>query len=305
VGFCSDMAEEMGWCIADQIVEVNTQRVSSFDEFLDRFIAAQQQGFPIDFSVLRKELAENAQEGAENALDHFFGGTSVATIVGQLQSKFSAEVGSQFDDAAKAGYGKQAPGSESVVENPYIKALRKRRNELLSSAEGWATDVADSLASRLATQRSDGLATLWSSNESPPARHAKLATVAGLPVEWFSCGPGSCDNEAACNSGISMTPRKEHYSDMAMLEQEHPWLQSPHQRRSHSLDDDALGEQDRRLYAAQRVQLTPVASPQSANPEGTRESNSPAALPAVAPLSAERGAPKESKNFAQHLLARQ
>jgi hypothetical protein len=41
VGFCSSKAEQAGWRVGDQIVEVNGQRVGSFDEFLECFVQSQ------------------------------------------------------------------------------------------------------------------------------------------------------------------------------------------------------------------------------------------------------------------------
>ena len=84
--------------VGDQIVEINGKRVSAFDEFLERFLAAQAQaepgkdvkrlqktlkffdfidfsiefhwisfaqGFPIVFSVLRREAPEGPESKAE------------------------------------------------------------------------------------------------------------------------------------------------------------------------------------------------------------------------------------------------
>lgn len=164
VGFCSPQAEEAGWRIGDQIVEVNGQRVAVFDEFLDCFVAAQEDGFPIDFSVLRRECLGDPDGGAEDALEGFFSATNFTDLAGQLQKKAAHVAPVENSGQGGAGRGDEDPRAflraESITENPYIQALRKRRNELFRSAEGWTSEVVDSLASRLATQREDGLATL-------------------------------------------------------------------------------------------------------------------------------------------------
>ena len=65
--------------VGDQIVEINGKRVAAFDEFLEQFLAAQVQaareklscspcvlykseGFPIVFSVLRREAPEETPD---------------------------------------------------------------------------------------------------------------------------------------------------------------------------------------------------------------------------------------------------
>lgn len=160
VGFCSAEAEKVGWAIGDQIVEVNGQRIALFDEFLEKFVAAQEQGFPIDFSVLRRECVEE-QELSEDALDSFFSGTNFVDLAGQLQQKFG-----NFSPAREVQSNMGTPRSqdtqvqnESITENPYIQALRKRRDELRFTTEKWA-DGSYTLASRLATERYDALASL-------------------------------------------------------------------------------------------------------------------------------------------------
>jgi len=279
VGFCSPQAEEYGWLIGDQIVEINGHRVSVFDEFLDRFLAAQEEGFPIDFSVLRREtlsLAGGAAAaaasgnaisssgglanlltagaaagslGAEGALDNFFDATDLGDLAGQMQRKFGGPLphGSEALSPAMSGLppdekDEHLSRSDSITENPYIQALRKRRSELLKSAEGW--ENTDSLASRLATQRSDALATLL--NAQGASRRAAgpadcgaagvgatdcgaipdegsgpglrlPAQFSGLPA-WplsLSCGNGrGCGNNEAAAYEIQPTPRADVESDL-------------------------------------------------------------------------------------------
>merc|ERR1711862_940012 len=141
---------------------VNGESVARFDEFIERFVAAQEHGFPIDFSVLRHEQSEE-NDGAEDALEGFFNATNFMDLAGQLQRKFAnihipMEVPSTSGGACPVDPDDMP--LESITENPYIQALRNRRVELCRNVEGWTTEVVESLASRLATQRSDALASL-------------------------------------------------------------------------------------------------------------------------------------------------
>lgn len=196
VGFCSPAAEAHGWILGDQIVEINSRRVAVFDEFLDQFLAAQEEGFPIEFSVLRKETAPAEAEptdgaAAEGALDSFFSDTDFGDLAGQLQRKFGAAAmlpkeASRASNTSRSNPGAddadgdgQLPRCDSITENPYIQALRKRRSELLKSSEGWTQEESDTLATRLATQRSDALATLLSSGSGRRPTFGVVADCSG------------------------------------------------------------------------------------------------------------------------------
>lgn len=68
------------------------------------------------------------------------------------------------------------------ISNPYIKALQAHREEVQKGFVDWEDLKEDSLASRLATQRQDALASLDTSE---------------APIEWtrdfdFRCGPIEC-----------------------------------------------------------------------------------------------------------------
>jgi len=169
VGFCSSQADSAGWAVGDQIVEVNGHRVAMFDEFIDRFVSAQEDGFPIEFSVLRREQEVEETEGAEDALEGFFSATNFVDLAGQLQKKFAGTSMGQAPMPNPPPIPEEdSMQFESITENPYIQALRKRRTELCRNAEGWASEVAESLAARLATQRSDALASLTRSHQKHP-----------------------------------------------------------------------------------------------------------------------------------------
>jgi len=239
VGFCNPQVEEAGWAINDQIVEVNGQRVAFFEEFIEHFKAAQEQGYPISFGVLRRELADPSEgDGAEDALESFFSVNNIVDLAGQLQRKFGASYApyeNMTPSSAATADGRDgqffADGScpshrsSSITDNPYIQALRNRRDELLRSVEGWSTEVAESLASRLATERSDALATLVKPQQEAPrglfAVGAQEALCRGgeqlldlpMPLAWTSCigtgaRPCSSSQAGACAGyEIQPTPR--------------------------------------------------------------------------------------------------
>lgn len=337
VGFCSQRAEETGWCVGDQIVEVNGNRVTMFDEFLDRFMAAQEKGFPIDFSVLRREQCGDEkslpQDSAEGALEDFFGATSLVDLAGQLNRKFGGPSNSAADadqdvgrlrrEDSSLGYFEGAGGPDAIIENPYIQALRKRRTELLRNAEGWATDVADTLASRLATQRSDGLATLMSRVESKDVSTAERCnsrggppTIAGLPAEWFSCVPGKCASQSACHGDILPTPRVDRL-DMEGLGgawDQVPW-QAQHRCRPGSFDyagpcggeDWTLQEEVRfgrggSQFSARRAPADSTAFI-AVTPDAKIGGNSEDGVNGATPLAPSSIRSEDTGNFAQHLLA--
>jgi len=176
VGFCSDDAAAHGWLVGDQIVEINGQRVGAFDEFLERFLAAQVKGFPISFSVLRREVPDPAKE--EDPLESFFTETNFVDLEQRLQKKFggNSEPKSKATELAELG-----GSSDAILENPYIQALRRRRNELSKSPEGWS-DECQSLAARMATER-DSLATLSRASTDTPRRHDRREGVDGV-LDW-------------------------------------------------------------------------------------------------------------------------
>lgn len=220
VGFCSEEAADNGWTVGDQIVEINGQRVVAFDDFLERFLAAQVEGFPIAFSVLRKEAsaqAETAEEADEDPLENFFSETNFVDLAGQLQSKFSTGHGKAPSAADE--------GEDAITENPYIQALRKRRTELSRSTEGWSDDHdSQSLAARLATERDDALATLSRASTDTPRRLPKPGPV--QPRNLFSdlglpafCAGRPCGDGDASAYEIRPTPRAEHLD----LEQIRSW----------------------------------------------------------------------------------
>lgn len=70
-GFHSNRAKLAGWQVGDLIVDVNGRLVHSFQQFKCAFHAAKDEGFPIDFAVLRK--GGGADETADDLRDFFDG----------------------------------------------------------------------------------------------------------------------------------------------------------------------------------------------------------------------------------------
>jgi len=149
IGFGRAEAADVGWALGDQIVEVNSHSVSSIDEFLDQFALAQLDGFPIDFGVLRQEDLGDC-ETSQDCLEDFFSTNNFMDLAGQIKSKMPI-----------LGVGESAPACDQqesgvytgpAAENPYIQALKKRRDDLSCGVADWSHGVAESLAARCNTK---------------------------------------------------------------------------------------------------------------------------------------------------------
>lgn len=216
VGFCSPEAEESGWAIGDQIVEVNGQRVSVFEEFLEKFMAAQDKGLPIDFGVLRREQGEVPSERS-STLEGFFDATDIGDLAGRLQRKFGVSTPGRSGQRTPTPCSSMAwreglhlPREDSVTENPYIQALRRRRAELSGPGDMWACETErQPLAAKLATRRSDALASLQQRPaQKPPA--PPLALAACMAGGGPQCGTQGCSN----NYTVQPTPRVDLDTDV-------------------------------------------------------------------------------------------
>mmetsp|Transcript_74585 Transcript_74585/g.198140 ORF Transcript_74585/g.198140 Transcript_74585/m.198140 type:complete len:350 (-) Transcript_74585:141-1190(-) len=240
-GFAEAEAEAVGWVVGDRIVEVAGCSVSSFESFLAQLRLAQETGYPITFSVLREEparapqgmaeatdsnAAESGHDAAKDALDSFFGQTSLTDLAGQLHHKFGA-TRQQFEyHRSSSSSSSTCPGDDgdsqppssrmsSIMANPYVQALHRRRDELFRSVEGWSSEVAASLASRLATERSDALASLVRPpRETPRTTPAKSGLLdMSAPLPWASCLPAGVrpcnarEAKACMACEITPTPR--------------------------------------------------------------------------------------------------
>lgn len=167
VGFCSPDAEGMGWCVGDQIVEVNGQRVASFDDFLACFQQAREQGLPVDFSVLRREQVAADAAPAESAIDDFFSAMDISDMAGRLSAarsrgkpdRLEPPGGRAVEDEESERY--FMPTREtSITENPYIQALRKRREELTRDSDTWTNQEFPSSIAAMLASRDDGMSQL-------------------------------------------------------------------------------------------------------------------------------------------------
>lgn len=149
-------AKLAGWQIGDHIVEVNGRFCSDFEQFADIFYQARCGTFPIVFTVLRQEY--------------------VQTICDIDTADISIVEGSLPNDIISA----------SREDNPYIRALRKKRkggDDLCP--EGWnSTAEGVSLPSRLAT-RCEGIATLEIlPGESVPDESYREGTARAASSPW-------------------------------------------------------------------------------------------------------------------------
>jgi len=146
VGFRSAQAEQPGWCVGDQIVEINKRRASNFEEFLESFNEAQMvDGFPIEFSVLRREDFCTSQPAAENVLEEFFNTTEFSSLACQLQKQTLQAISQTLvEQGTEAGDGifssrinSTFSNGNQVMENPYIHALNRRRDAFSHTSDGW------------------------------------------------------------------------------------------------------------------------------------------------------------------------
>uniref|UniRef100_A0A7S0AEX7 Uncharacterized protein n=1 Tax=Pyrodinium bahamense TaxID=73915 RepID=A0A7S0AEX7_9DINO len=191
----------------------------------------QEKGLPIDFGVLRREFAEDCAGNAEEAIEGFFSATDMTHLAGKLQQKFGpspspCRLPTPCSAVSNGNYERQEEGfglerCESITENPYVQALRKRREDLQSAnSDRWMLeDGAEPLAARLATHRSDALATL-----TVPApqegRRGLVALPAPLALAGCIAGGGGrhCagSHSASCMAShtIQPTPRVDLEGDV-------------------------------------------------------------------------------------------
>lgn len=226
VGFCSQSAEGVGWCVGDQIVEVDGLRVASFDDFLGRFITSQERGLPITFSVLRREQLDAAGVSpgrspceAESQIDEFFATADFSDLAGHLARTRPARGGRA--DRREGYYDNEDEedddgsdqclfrGEASITDNPYIQALRKRREELLKTTDAWTDENTPlSLAAQLAT-REDGMPRM--TGGAPLDAGDDELHCQSWPFGCTGDGPGgrACVARAEAKCDIQPTPRAD------------------------------------------------------------------------------------------------
>eukprot|EP00450_Noctiluca_scintillans_P028621 CAMPEP_0194545770 /NCGR_PEP_ID=MMETSP0253-20130528/89662_1 /TAXON_ID=2966 /ORGANISM="Noctiluca scintillans" /LENGTH=375 /DNA_ID=CAMNT_0039392797 /DNA_START=292 /DNA_END=1419 /DNA_ORIENTATION=+ len=193
-GFSECDAKKAGWCIGDQIVEVNGFAVASFDEFMLRFQEEKRGGIKcIRFGVLRREDDEEENsvdtETAGDSLGHFLTRVDLPELASRVQrrDRMSSSVPSSASTDASLGSADPA----EIISNPYVQALRKRRDELERS-ESWIEG--GSLPAQLATKRQGALSMLTGVDSR---RKAPTRSCAWLPF----CSNGAIE--------IVPTPRIE------------------------------------------------------------------------------------------------
>jgi len=242
VGFRTKMAREAGWAVSDQIVEVNARPVSTFDEFLENFAFAQAEGFPIIFSVLRREDPSRdeaeAEVRGEDALDEFFSTVDFTNLAGELQRRWGsrppprAARGEEEEEQQAAmftahglGGGCGGDDGDNLANNPYVLALNRRREEQRQSNEGWmscsAEEADGSLPSRLATRR-EGVAMLQGAGGqagSVRMQHSdsSCAWPFCIPGDRVAPGASACETETMVHE-LQPTPRADFYEAPVLLD---------------------------------------------------------------------------------------
>jgi len=240
VGFRCMQAEANGWKKGDQIVEINGRRAGNFDEFQDCFRSAQREdGFPITFSVLRREEAFKWDDNADDALSSFFSTTDFTNLAGQLQEKWREEGKHSSavapDSNAVKVENRQLSGKSPIapiatnftMDNPYIVALQRRRDALFRTNEGWAkwadddyVEATETIASQLAQQHDGG--TILDFKYEAPKEHE----YCGLPDIF--CMP-DCAGKSRIFELIEIemapTPRVHRYDALySREERDPPWV---------------------------------------------------------------------------------
>jgi len=192
-GFSELDAKKAGWCIGDQIVEVNGFAVASFDEFMLRFQEEKRGGIKcIRFGVLRREDDEEENsvdtETAGDSLGHFLTRVDLPELASRVQRRDRMSSSVPSSASTDASLGSVDP---EIISNPYVQALRKRRVELERS-ESWIEG--GSLPAQLATKRQGALSMLTGVDSR---RKAPTRSCAWLPF----CSNGAIE--------IVPTPRIE------------------------------------------------------------------------------------------------
>jgi len=243
VGFRTLEAMHVGWRPGDKIVEVSGQHVKTFDEFMGCFqLSLQKHGFPVHFSVLRREDDVEA-EGDGDQLLNFFSNTDFDNMSRQPRGRRSEKPSQRgraqplvephapslgADMVASSSSGNLLPErggtvtqslSISSMEHPFVTALKLRRDALVRGSAGWAKwadddfedTSSDSVASRLA-QRQDGVSTLHVRHQQQGYRQLQQHKS----CSWL-CSPNNIINGTRMESvdhELAPTPRFTNYEQL-------------------------------------------------------------------------------------------
>jgi len=209
VGFSAPGVEDAGWAIGDQIVEVNGEAVASFEEFAAALAAARGvPSCPLGFGVLRRVRGVGAVGGpagggaeaeAEAPLRRFLDAADLVDLAAAARRRPAGSSPGSCEPGPGAQLPAAAPRGDSIMDNPYIKALQHRRSELCRGAE-TIKDPPGTLAARLASQQHGTLATLTERPRRTPADFPACAPLRpsqlSLAAPWSPCAP-ICDSDAA------------------------------------------------------------------------------------------------------------
>lgn len=244
VGFRTLEAMHVGWRPGDKIVEVSGQHVKTFDEFMGCFqLSLQKHGFPVHFTVLRREDDVEA-EGDGDQLLNFFSNTDFDNMSRQPRGRRSEKPSRRAqpqphvaqpqaaalgaDMVASSSSGDLLPErggtvtqslSISSMEHPFVTALKLRRDALVRGSAGWAKwadddfedTSSDSVASRLA-QRQDGVSTLHVRHQQQGYRQLQQHKS----CSWL-CSPNNIINGTRMESvdhELAPTPRFTNYEQL-------------------------------------------------------------------------------------------
>lgn len=234
VGFSKPGVEDAGWAVGDQIVEVNGEAVASFDEFAAALAAAREvPSCPLRFGVLRRGRDAGAGGGpatdgseAEAPLRRFLDAADLVDLAAAARRRPAgtgssptggtgcARAPSRSCEPGTGGAREpvSAPLGDSIMDNPYIKALQHRRSELCRSAE-TLKDPPGTLAARLASQQHGTLATMTErprrTPTEPPACAPLRLSRLSLGAPWSPCAPVCDSDSVGLVTELRPTPRAD------------------------------------------------------------------------------------------------
>lgn len=144
-GFDTAEAAGAGWHLGDKIVEVNGRQCRQHQEFQENFSKARAEGPPYVFTVLRGVDQQNAAQESAAAQEDVETTLRFVEISGMMQKRFGSRdaemsrVCNQDSPSPSQLPWQGGSSSSSMLTNPYVMALTRRRSELENSAKGWSS----------------------------------------------------------------------------------------------------------------------------------------------------------------------